>query len=196
MILNSICRTEILLLDEGINSMIIRRNSAFLLLFCIFLIGCGSIGDPAHSTATGSPQIEFTEADVEMTSPAARTLQINEVRVPAEGIDLAGTLYVPVDLPAPRPGVILLHMLRQDRSSWDAFARQLADAGYTALSVDLRGHGETGGVVDWDLAVADLQQAWQFLAGKDEINQDRTALIGASIGANLALIAAAEEASV
>lgn len=120
-------------------------------------------------------------------------LEISEVLIPADGLDLAGTFYAPIDEPSPWPGVILLHMLGGSRKSWDEYAEEFANAGYAVLSIDLRGHGETGGAVDWKSAETDLQQAWSYFTSRPEIDPDRTGFIGASIGANLALIAGANE---
>ena len=110
-----------------------------------------------------------------------------------DGLKLVGTLYTPGDTSSPWPGVILLHMLWGDRSSWEDFAIQLTDAGYAVLTVDMRGHGETGGEVDWELAVKDLQMVWSYLGARPDIENDRTGLLGASIGANMALVIAADK---
>jgi dienelactone hydrolase len=113
----------------------------------------------------------------------------------SDGLKLVGTYYAPVDIPAPWPGVILLHMLGSDRSTWDAYATQLADAGFAVFALDMRGHGETGGEVDWDLAEIDLQRVWDYLSAKQDFDPDRMGIIGASIGANMALIGGADEPS-
>lgn len=127
---------------------------------------------------------------------ASDELGTSEVSIPVEGLELAGSFYAPVVQPPPWPGVILLHMLNRDRTTWDDFAHQLSEAGYAVLSIDLRGHGETGGEMDWGLAVADLQKAWEFLVEREEITQNQTAIVGGSIGANLALIAGANEKAI
>ncbi len=114
----------------------------------------------------------------------------------SDGLNLVGTYYAPVNITPPWSGVILLHMLGRDRSSWDDHARQLTSAGYAVFALDMRGHGDTGGVVDWDLAENDIQQVWNNLSTKPDIDPDRLALVGASIGANLALVAGANEAGV
>jgi len=115
---------------------------------------------------------------------------------PGDGVILAATLYRP---PAQRPpGLILVHRYGADRHSWDAVASRLREAGYMALAIDLRGHGErtrrqasgqsyrsftTG---DWLGALADLRAAKQALVarGADPAN---VAIAGEDIGANLAL---------
>ena len=123
-------------------------------------------------------------------------LEISEVLIPVDGLDLAGTYYAPIDNPPPWPGVILLHMLGRSRTSWEEYAEEFANAGFAVLSIDLRGHGETGGAVDWESAVSDLQQVWNYLIERPDIDPDRTAFVGASVGANLALIAGSNEPAV
>lgn len=98
----------------------------------------------------------------------------------------------------PAPGVILLHMLGSDRTAWEqaGVVDALVQEGYVVLAVDMRGHGETGGHSDWKLAQADLQPIWDYLVSRPEVDKARTAVIGASIGANLALIAGAQNPAI
>lgn len=122
---------------------------------------------------------------------------VQQVSIPAaDGLVLTGTLYSPTSGSGPWPGVLLLHMLGSERGAWADPAAELAAAGYVALAVDMRGHGETGGTNDWDLAAEDLELAWAYLASRPEVDQERTAVIGASIGANMALVTGAAEPAV
>ncbi len=84
-------------------------------------------------------------------------------------------------------------MMHGDQSQWESFPEQPAGAGYAVLSIDLRGHGASGGEVDWDMAITDMQQVWDYFTARANIDQDRTAFVGASIGANLALVASSNE---
>lgn len=114
----------------------------------------------------------------------------------ADGVTISATLY-----PAPgghAPGLVLVHAVGSDRSSWDAFARRAQLAGYCCIAFDLRGHGgsvhrgsetlsyRTFDTPAWKGAVSDIAAAWGALAaaGADPAN---TAVVGASMGANLAL---------
>ena len=119
----------------------------------------------------------------------------------ADGIQLAGTLYLAA---AERPpSLILLHMLGSTRASWVSFASQARSAGYTCLAFDLRGHGESrtkGGEQityrgfdqdDWLAAAADIDAAKARLL-QQGVHPDNILLAGASIGASLALIYAAQ----
>lgn len=49
----------------------------------------------------------------------------------------------------PGPGVILFHQNNRTRTSWDDVARQLAAAGMNTLTLDSRGHGESGGTREY-----------------------------------------------
>jgi pimeloyl-ACP methyl ester carboxylesterase len=87
-------------------------------------------------------------------------------------------------------------MLGDDRTVWGevGLAADLVAAGYAVLVVDLRGHGETGGAQDWTLAADDLGRVWDAFAVRAD--ETRTAVVGASIGANMALRLGAERPDV
>jgi alpha-beta hydrolase superfamily lysophospholipase len=109
-----------------------------------------------------------------------------------DGVEIAGSWW-------PAEGgrfALLLHMMPAAKESWEPWVPALDAAGYSALAIDLRGHGEStmGGRLDYK-AFSDKQQmdkrldveaAFAFLKGKGASEED-TAVIGASIGANLAL---------
>ncbi|RMF77368.1 MAG: alpha/beta fold hydrolase [Chloroflexi bacterium] len=92
------------------------------------------------------------------------------------------------------PAVILLHMLGRQRQDWEPLVPSLLDAGYHVLSIDLRGHGETGGQQDWPLALDDVQLWFDWLREQPGVRADAVSTIGASIGANVALLACADDA--
>lgn len=145
-------------------------------------------------TSKPTPSVQLTEEE-----PSATFISLpasEELRLPVGDINLAGTVYYPQNRAPKWPAVILIHMLHGDRSQWEHFPEQLSAAGYAVLSIDLRGHGASGGAVDWELAVADLQQVWDEFTSREEIDPERTSFIGASIGANLSLIASSNEPSV
>lgn len=151
------------------------------------------------STLTSSPIEEAIPEFTASPEPELAESIISGIREDIEasdGLYLVGTYYSPVDIPPPWPGVILLHMLWSDRTTWDDYARQLASAGYAVFALDMRGQGETGGSLNWELAENDIQQIWNNLSTKPDIDPDRMALVGASIGANMALIAGANEKGV
>src|SRR6202049_786538 len=58
------------------------------------------------------------------------------------GVQLVGTSWAVAE---PRGVVVLLHGGGQTRHSWARTAERLAAGGWTAISVDARGHGDS----DW-----------------------------------------------
>ncbi|AUD06360.1 alpha/beta fold hydrolase [Spirosoma pollinicola] len=87
------------------------------------------------------------------------------------------------------PPVILLHGGGQTRHSWGDTAKQLAEAGWYALALDARGHGDSDwsaeGHYDLDYLASDLRAICAQLPQKP-------ALVGASMGGMTALIAEGE----
>lgn len=99
--------------------------------------------------------------------------------------------FYPADTDA--PVIILLHMLNSSRSAYDPLIPDLLDAGYALLNIDLRGHGASGGAHDWDQAINDVASGWVgWLRENHHLGESGLAIIGGSIGANVALISCAE----
>jgi pimeloyl-ACP methyl ester carboxylesterase len=107
----------------------------------------------------------------------------------ADGLTLAGDFYL-VD--AAHPTVLLLHQLYTDRTSWNVLLPPLLNAGYNALAVDLRGHGQTGGGIDWNRAVTDVQSWFDWLHASG-VRADTIVTIGSSMGSSLALVGCAND---
>jgi alpha-beta hydrolase superfamily lysophospholipase len=117
-----------------------------------------------------------------------------------DGVALAATWYEPSSRPG--PAVILVHMLTHTRREWEAFAQRLSSEGIGALAIDHRGHGESGhtaaeGVpADYSAMVQDVRAARRYLAQRSDVQQSRVGVLGASLGANLAVLAASGDASI
>ena len=114
----------------------------------------------------------------------------------ADGVSLGATLY-PVRQANP-PGLVLIHMLGSNRGVWKPFALRAQAEGCLCIAVDLRGHGDSQNAdgkrisykdfttQDWLAALDDIETAKQALL-KEGANPKNVVVIGASIGANLAL---------
>lgn len=113
-----------------------------------------------------------------------------------DGVTIGATWYEPSFRPA--PAVILVHMLQRSRRDWDDVASRLAAEGIGALAIDLRGHGESSSPAaaaenpNYSVMLQDLRAARRFLAGRSDVTS-RVGIAGASIGANLAALAAAAD---
>jgi dienelactone hydrolase len=94
------------------------------------------------------------------------------------------------------PGVLLLHQCNRQRKVWDDLAGQLATAGINALTFDLRGFGESGGVpndkltpeddakVEAEKWPGDIETAFQYLVSQPGVTRDVIGVGGASCGVN------------
>ncbi|MEX0616808.1 MAG: alpha/beta fold hydrolase [Candidatus Woykebacteria bacterium] len=108
----------------------------------------------------------------------------------ADGVSISASF---VQSPTPKNTVVLLlHQLRKDRSIWDALVQKLATSGFSSLAIDFRGHGQSGGGSWEDFSddqfkamIGDVEAAGRYL--KERLPSSEIAIIGASIGANLAL---------
>ncbi|MCX5785582.1 MAG: alpha/beta fold hydrolase [Elusimicrobia bacterium] len=107
---------------------------------------------------------------------------------------------------APAKGKLVfvnIHGLGSNKGEWGAFEKILKARSAGWLSLDLRGHGQSlecagikadyraFGPGDWNAAAKDIAAAVDWLK-KRKIPASRTALCGASVGANLALKAAVD----
>ena len=125
---------------------------------------------------------------------AAQAEEFDIGMVTQDGVHLMGTYYRPAATQA--PGVVLLHMLGRQRQDWQAWARALQQAGFGVLAIDMRGHGQSEGERTWQKMPLDAAIAIDFLRSRPEIDPQRIVLMGASIGANVALNAAAQDEAV
>ncbi|MCC7125449.1 MAG: alpha/beta fold hydrolase [Acidobacteria bacterium] len=109
----------------------------------------------------------------------------------ADGVTIAADLYDAVSHPA--PGVVLVHMQSRTRADWAGVAGDLQRLGITVLAIDLRGHGASAGsTTPLSAMVQDVRAAVTFLVERAGVRPDAIGIVGASLGANLALLAAAE----
>ncbi len=114
-----------------------------------------------------------------------------------DGVTITGNYFKPTRKDA--PVFLLLHMMPATKESWNEFAYIIQKNGYAALAIDMRGHGEStemnGIRLDYKefkdeehrSSMNDIASAKEFLAGQSDIDMSRIAIVGASIGANLAL---------
>ena len=121
-------------------------------------------------------------------SPCAAAAR--SVTLTVEGQPVAALYWLPAPSgKAKVPGVILLHMLGRSKEDWRGFGDEFERSGYAAIAVDLRGGGNAGE----RKLVGDARAAFEFLTRQPEVDASRIGVVGASIGANGALLFAVEE---
>lgn len=116
-----------------------------------------------------------------------------------DGVTIVGAHYPGVP---GKPAALLLHMMPATKESWGPLADALSSMDWTVLAIDLRGHGESTRTSTGELhhgeftnaqhqaKLKDIEAAVAWLE-KRGMEKTRLALIGASIGANLAIAYAA-----
>ena len=107
-----------------------------------------------------------------------------------DGVTLAGTYFESSRRPA--PGIVLLHMLTRTHDDWQAAGSRLADAGYAVVAIDFRNAGDA----DAGALALDVKAAKAFLRERPEVIPNSLGIAGASIGANMAVIDAADDPNV
>lgn len=127
---------------------------------------------------------------------------MEEIRILAADSAIIVGAYETV--PSARAAVLLLHMMPATKESWHTLQIELAKRGLASLAIDLRGHGESvrsedGRCFDFRAfsdaehqeSKLDVEVAIAWLEQKG-FPVSRQAIVGASIGANLAIQAGAE----
>ncbi len=112
----------------------------------------------------------------------------------SDGRTVAGLLFEAGDRPA--PAVVFVPMLGRTKDDWQAVAQRFADANITALAIDLPSAATAAPaeLAGWPPVV---DAAVAYLAVRPgEVNPAAIGVAGASLGANLAAVAAATNPAV
>ena len=146
----------------------------------------------------------------DIASVMARSVPISrpndeQVKLPANGFSLAGTLSKPANADTrPLPAVVLIGGSgTADRDElvfgvpiFGQLAGAIADAGFVVLRYDKRGVGQSGGRLE-SASLADfaddLRAAVRFLSARKDIDRKRIAVVGHSEGGAVAMMAAAKD---
>jgi predicted acyl esterase len=126
-------------------------------------------------------------AALSLTGPAQAFTRTDQLLPMGDGVSLATTFYTPDDAsPAGGwPAVLLLHGLGGTRSSMNEVAEQFfAPQGYAVLTVDARGHGESGGVstLVGPRELTDYAAALSWLRLRPGVSDSRIGALGFSLG--------------
>ncbi len=127
-------------------------------------------------------------------TPAAFGLAFETVRIgTANGRSVHGWLIAPAaGAGAPHPAVIVMHGWGGNAAMMLPLARPLHDAGFATLFVDARCHGasDDDGFASLPRFAEDIEHAFEWLAARADVDAGRVALLGHSVGAGAALLAA------
>jgi uncharacterized protein len=128
-------------------------------------------------------------------------MRVEETMFRSDGVDCAARVYRPgpnVASGEATPCIVMANgfSLTQD-DGLPTFAERFADAGITALTIDFRHLGGSGGeprqVINIDRQQADFEAAVSFARGLEGIDADAVAVWGFSSGGGLAINIAADD---
>lgn len=121
------------------------------------------------------------------------TTAIKEIQVTfdSDNLKLKGKILFPRcdSMNPPFPGAVLCHGFGASHRAMEASARILTNQGIATLIFDFRGHGSSEGALDGKM-VNDVVAAWNTLKQFPEVDEKRMGLIGHSLGAMSAIMAA------
>jgi pimeloyl-ACP methyl ester carboxylesterase len=149
-------------------------------LLALLLAGCGTAASPSAPipapTMTSGPS----------ASPPATPFELVTFTTD-DGVTLSGTL-----IGSGAVAVLLAHQGTPgaNQTTWQPFARLLAERGLTALAFDFRGVGESAGELHYRDLWKDVKAATQFLRGR---GHSQIVCAGASMGGTACIYDAATE---
>jgi uncharacterized protein len=129
--------------------------------------GAAAVLHPWRRPITGDPELPF-----------------ETVRFQSAGIALEGWLFRPTTA---RATVVYLHGIADNRQSGVGVAQRLVPRGYEVFAFDARAHGRSGG----DACTYGYHERYDVSRALDELHEPRVILLGHSLGASVALQAAA-----
>src|SRR5438067_1860411 len=168
-------RTETQFVGKNIKRVILMKQIRIVILSLCLVYAVTAFGEGAKST-------EAARATAAQQSPQPPVPRIVDLKT-SDGTLLKATYFAAAK---PGPAVLLYHQSNRTRKEWDMVARQLAAAGINTLTVDVRGHGETGGQESrgearkkqWPL---DLDAAFQYLLSQPGVRRDVIGIGGAGV---------------
>ena len=149
-------------------------NKIFILVVLLLLLGCSNNSEKIKDDVFNKNNL---------------LAPVNGFLATDDGKEIAYSFF---EKPESKFGLVLVHMLDRTRHDFDDFAKTLQAAGYSVVSIDMRGHSESTPGLMWrafsepefKTIIFDVKAASNFLVSK---NIQNIILVGASIGANTVL---------
>jgi len=151
-----------------------------LLIVLTLLVGCEAASPkptPVPPRATPVPPTSAPTPPPTIAATATPAVTVETVHfTTGDHVTLAGTLFGKGEM-----AVILAHQGTPGtkQQSWQPFARLLAERGYTALTFDFRGVGQSEGRLGYGNLALDVSAAAEFLRGQ---GYEQIVCVGASMG--------------
>lgn len=168
------------------------KKRPLIIILLLILTNLFSVQD---SYAKKKKQIETEPMDIEFVS--------------SDGFNIYGEIDIPAraNLKHKVPLVIFLHSLGNNHKEWLDFPQKIKSLGYAALSLDVRGHGQSlvnghNKIVHWQnfkdeqykMISDDIKASLSYLEEEYlEIDTSKTIVVSTGLAVNSSIIAASEE---
>ena len=113
-------------------------------------------------------------------------IEVEELSIPYGETHLKAVLYLPKSSTQPLPGIVLAHGISNSKETMTGIALELSKRGIAALSVDLIGHGGSGGTFGSGDPSLGMKSAVDYFRSKGNINSEKIGVAGHSLGAGAA----------
>jgi dienelactone hydrolase len=171
--------TPIFLNANKLRSVVRMKQMRTFSLLAVLIFAATALAQGTNVAAAASPPQP-------QQSPQPPTARVVDLKA-SDGTILKASYFAAAK---PGPGVLLLHQSNRTRKAWDDLAVQLAAAGISTLTLDMRGFGESGGTPSAKLTDAekanvramrpgDAETAFQYLVSQPGVKRDVIGVGGA-----------------
>lgn len=119
---------------------------------------------------------------------------MKEVSIPVKETQIQGTLFIPEGAGV-HPALLCIPGWTSKQDRYFGLAEQAIKRGYACLTIDMRGHGRTGGNLE-ELSrqdfLDDVVAAYDFLTTVPEVDKNKIVVSGSSYGGYMAALLSAE----
>lgn len=191
---------------------VMRTRIIILAIITAVLMFAATIRAADQPAASRPSRSSATLRDTIAPPPAPKPERVTFTTDEKSLVTIVGSYYAPSikKKGTKAPIAILLHMYGQDRTTWEPLIPYLHAAGFAALAIDMRGHGESVTPASLELKTKmedrdprlfremhrDVEAAYLWLSRRLDIDRARFVLVGASVGCSVALDYAARDKSV
>ncbi|TXT60404.1 MAG: conserved membrane protein of unknown function [Promethearchaeota archaeon] len=100
-----------------------------------------------------------------------------------DGVNIAFNVFEPTNEPTElKKAVIIGHGYMANKEFMKGYALELASAGFVAITLDFRGHGQSTGSLERGSLIDDVRAIKEYLASREDIDINNLGYIGYSMG--------------
>ncbi|MBN1682433.1 alpha/beta hydrolase [Candidatus Bathyarchaeota archaeon] len=111
---------------------------------------------------------------------------VKEIKIQSNNYQISGRLYIPkivYNTDTKVPGILILHGISCTKEMLSGLALETTKAGFISLTIDLAGHGESGGILGGEDPTLGAEAAFNYLAQMNNVDQTKIGVVGHSLGA-------------